>query len=61
MTIWSSTLRHNFFNHALFSYVEQEIDKIKGYIILCYVAFCVGISTAVLAVPSSPKALTTLI
>lgn len=49
MTIWSSQLRHNFFNHALFSCVEQEIDRIKGCI-LCNVAFCVGTSTAVLAV-----------
>lgn len=49
MTIWSSQLRHNFFNHALFSCVEQEIDRIKGWI-LCNVAFCLGTSTAVLAV-----------
>ena len=49
MTIWSSQLRHNFFNHALFSCVKQEIDRIKGCI-LRNVAFCVGTSTAVLAV-----------
>lgn len=48
MTIWSSQLRHNFFNHALFSCVKQEIDRIKGCI-LRNVAFCVGMSTAVLA------------
>lgn len=47
MTIWSSQLRHNFFNHTLFSCVEQEIDRIKGCI-LRNMACCVGISTAVL-------------
>lgn len=47
MTIWSSQLRHNFFNHTLFSCVEQEIDRIKGCV-LRNVACCVGISTAVL-------------
>lgn len=33
MTIWSSQLRHNFFNHALFSCVKQEIGRIKGCIL----------------------------